>query len=144
MNRAFDAHSRRAEPIYFMCKWFREHGQNHKAYHYYLKGKNIPYPKDDVLFVEDAVYSGIFKYGNTILACYVNDKSCLDSLCDVISYLNRGVPHRVSNVWDDMHYYREPLNSRTYKGTFKALEIKEHEQYKVSTCSLIPFSDEPA
>jgi hypothetical protein len=94
MNRAFDAHSRRAEPIYFMCKWFREHGQNHKAYHDFLKGKNIPYPKDDVLFIEDAVYSGVFEYGNTILACYVNDKSCLDSLCDVVSYLNRGVPHR--------------------------------------------------
>lgn len=51
MNRALDAHSRRAEPIYFKCKRLREHGQNHKAYHYYLKGKDIPNPKDDFLLL---------------------------------------------------------------------------------------------
>ena len=108
-------HSRRAEPIYFMCKWLREHGQNHKAYHYYLKGKDIPNPKDDFfIIIEDAVYSGLFEYGNTILACYVNGKSRLDSLYDVVLYLNRGVPHHVSNVWDNMHYYIEPLISGTY------------------------------
>jgi tetratricopeptide (TPR) repeat protein len=143
MNRAFDNHNKRAEPIYFMCKWLREHGQNHKAYHYYLKGKDIPYPKDDVLFIEDAVYNGLFEYENTILACYVNGKSRLDSLCDVVSYLNRGIPHHVGNVWDNMHYYTESLTSGTYKGTYKALEIKDQEQFKVSSCSLIPYSDEP-
>ncbi len=114
MNRALDAHSRRAESIYLICKWLREHGQNHKAYHYYLKGKDIPNPKDDVLFIEDAVFSGLFENGNTFLACYVNGKSRLDSLCDVVSYLNRGVPHHVSNVWENMHYYTEPLISGTY------------------------------
>ena len=60
MNRALDAHSRRAKPIYLICKWLCEHGRNHKAYHYYLKGKDIPNPKDDVLFIEDAVFSVFF------------------------------------------------------------------------------------
>ena len=68
-----------------MCKWLREYSQNHKAYHYYLKGMDIPYPKDYVLFIEDVVYSGLFEYENTILACYVNGKSCLDLLCDIVS-----------------------------------------------------------
>jgi len=141
MNKAFERHQRRAEPLYFLTRRLREKGQNFKAYHYYLKGKDIPYPKDDVLFIEDAVYNGLFDYENTILACYVNNKTKQDALCDVVSYINRGIPHHVSNVWDNMHWYTEPLNSNNYRGKFSAYQFKDHEQYKVSSCSLVPWTD---
>ena len=140
MNKAFDLHPRRAEPLYHLCRYFREVSQHYKAYHYYLKGKDIPYPKDDVLFIEDAVYNGLFDYENTILACYVNGKTKQDSLVDVVQYLNRGYPHFTHNVWDNLHYYVEPLVSNVYRGEYTKLLVPDHEEYKVSSCCVVPFS----
>jgi hypothetical protein len=84
-------------------------GDHHKAYHYYLKGKDIPFPKDDLLFVEHAVYQGYFDYENTILACYVHGKTKQDSLSDLVTYINKNIPYNVHNVWDNLHYYRNKI-----------------------------------
>jgi hypothetical protein len=144
MNKAFQVHSRRAEPLYFLTKYFRETSQHFKAYHYYRKGRHIPYPKDDALFIENSVYEGLFDYEATILACYVHGTSRQDSLCDVVSYLNRGIPFYRDNVWDNLFYYVEPLTSRAYGGTYSRLLFRDHEEYKVSSCSIVPYSEEPA
>ena len=141
MNRAFAFHSRRSEPLYHMTRYFREVSQHHKAYHYYLKGKDIPFPKDDVLFIEDAIYNGLFDYENTILACYVNGKTRHDSLYDLVSYINRAIPYHVDNVWDNMHYYVEALVSPTYRGTYTKLSFPPFEEYKVSSCCVVPWTD---
>jgi len=107
-----------------------------------LKGRDIPYPKDDVLFIEEHVYNGLFAYENTILACYVNGRSKQDALYDVVQYLNKGIPHHVHNVWDNLHFYVEPLASSTYRGKYSRLGFPDHEEYKVSSCCLVPFSND--
>lgn len=140
MNKAFEFYPKRAEPIYHLTRYYREHSQHYKAQHYYLKGKDIPYPKDDVLFIEDQVYKGLFDYENTIIACYVTGKTKQDALLDIVSYLNRNIPFSINNVWDNLHYYTEPLTSNTYEGTYQPFQIKDHEQYKVSSCSILPYS----
>lgn len=140
MNKAFEFHPRRAEPMYHLCRYFREVSQHYKAYHYYLKGKDIPYPKDDVLFIEDQVYQGLFDYENTILACYVHGKSKQDSLVDVVRYINQSRPHYVQNVWDNLVYYLEPLTSSTYRGEASRFLLPDHEEYKASSCTIVPFS----
>ena len=145
MNKAFDYRPVRAEPLYHMARYFREVSQHYKAYHYYLKGKYIPYPKDDVLFIEEHVYKGLFEYENTILACYVNVRSKQDSLQDVVSYINNGFTHYIHNVWDNLHYYVEALTSSTssvYRGKYTKLLCKDHEEYKVSSCCMIPWSND--
>ena len=145
MNKAFDYHPTRAEPLYHLCRYFREHSEHYKSYHYYLKGRYIPFPKDDVLFIEDQVYNGLFEYENTILACYVNGRTKQDSLTDVLSYLNKRIPHYISNVWDNLHYYTEPLLSSTYKGEYMRLLVKPQGppelEYRVSSCSIVPYSN---
>ena len=143
MNKAFDFYPKKAEPIYFLTRYFREKSQHYKAYHYYLKGKDIPYPKDDVLFIENAVYEGLFAYEATILDCYVTGKSKQDALCDVISYVNKGIQHHTQNVWDNLVYYLEPLTSKTYGGEYSRLLIKDHETYKASSCCMVPYSSDP-
>ncbi len=143
MNKAYEYRPVRAEPLYHLTRYFREVSQHFKAYHYYLKGKNIPYPKDDVLFIEDAVYKGLFDYENTILACYVNGKTKQDSLCDMVFYINNNIPFHIHNVWDNIHYYVESLTSQTYKGEYSKLFFPPYDEYKVSSCSLVPYSDNP-
>ena len=141
MNRAFNFHSGRAEPFYYMTRYFRENSQHYKAFHYYMKGKDIPCPKNDVLFIENGVYDGLFDYENTILACYVKNKSRYESLYDITSYINRNIPHHVNNVWDNIHYYIETLIASPYHGTYYKLPFQHFQEYNPSSCCVIPTTD---
>ena len=142
MNKAFEFYPKKAEPLYHLTRYFRERSQHFKAYHYYLKGRDIPYPKDDVLFIENHVYEGLFHYEATILDCYVVGRSKQDSLGDLIGYINRNVPHFVQNVWDNMVYYVEPLAGPMYRGSYTKLLMKDSEEYKASSCALLPYSND--
>jgi tetratricopeptide (TPR) repeat protein len=139
-NKAFKYRPQRAEPIYHLTKYFREHSDHYKAYHYYLKGRNIPFPKDDVLFIEHDIYNGLFDYENTILACYVCGKSRQDSLGDMITYINNK-NYYYDNVWDNVQYYVEPLTNPVYKGAYTKLFFSPIDEYQVSSCSILPFND---
>ena len=134
--KAFNKHNKRAEPLYYLTKYFREHSQHHKSYYYYLKGRYIPFPKDDLLFIEHEIYNGLFDYENTILAAYVCGKTRQDSLHDIVKYINT-YTHHLGNVWDNSHYYIEPLVSSTYKGEYSKLFFPSFEEYQVSSCSLV-------
>jgi glycosyltransferase involved in cell wall biosynthesis len=140
MLKAWKRRPWRAEPLYYLVNYFRLTADHYKAYSYYMKGKDIPYPKDDLLFVEHSVYNGLFDYENTILACYVNGKTKQDALGDVVSYINKNIQHNVSNVWDNMHFYIEPLDSHTYKGEYTKLFFPFYEEYQVSSCCVVPYN----
>ena len=140
MNRAFKLHSTRAEPLYHLTRYFREKSDHYKAYHYYLKGKDIKFPDNDVLFIEHNTYAGLFDYENTILACYVNGKTKQDSLVDIVKYINTREFH-MDNVWSNIHYYIEPLTSNIYKGEYTKLFFPSVDEYQVSSCSVIPYND---
>lgn len=141
MVRAWKNRPWRAEPLYYLTKYFREVSEHYKAYHYYLKGKDIQFPKDDVLFIEDIVYNGLFPYENTILACYVSGKTKQDGLVDIINYINSDKKYYLENVWDNIHYYIEPLTSSTYRGEYTRLFFPFYEEYHVSSCSVIPYKN---
>jgi tetratricopeptide (TPR) repeat protein len=137
LNKAFQYHPKRAEPLYHLTKYFRIYSQHHKAYHYYLKGKDIPFPKDDLLFIEEGVYKGLFDYENTILACYVNGKTKWDSLCDTISYINRNIPFFLHNVYDNIVFYADPLTDLLYNGVYTKYLFPVYEEIdKVNSKSL--------
>jgi tetratricopeptide (TPR) repeat protein len=141
MNKAFQYHSKRAEPLYHLTRYFREKSQHYKAYHYYQKGRYIPFPKDDVLFIEKQVYEGLFEYENTILSCYVRPfpHEKLESQIEIIQYLNRW-PHYHQNVFDNLVFYANPLDGPVYGGTYQKLLLPPHQEYEASSCSLLPFS----
>ncbi len=144
MNKAHQYRPQRAEPLYHLTKHFRETSQHYKAYHYYQKGRFIPYPKDDVLFIEDQVYKGLFEYENTILACYVHPHAKLDSQMEIIQYINRW-PHYHQNVFDNIVFYADALESPVYGGRFSRYLLPSHgphDEYQVSSCSIVPFSRE--
>ena len=141
MNKAFEFYPHRSENIYHLTQYFRNKSQHYKAYHYYLKGKDISYPKENLLFVEENVYNGLFDYENTILACYIVRKSAMDALCDIVSYINKKIPYHISNVWDNLHWYTRPLTDSTYHGVYSRMLLKDYNEYKVSSCSIQPFSN---
>ena len=138
MNKAFTFHPHRAETIYNLTRYFKDKMDHYKAYHYYLKGRNIPFPKDDVLFIEHQIYDGLFDYENTILSCYVSGRTQQDSLIDIVNYINTKT-YFLDNVWTNIHYYIEPLVSQTYNGEYSKLFFPQYEEYQVSSCSIIPY-----
>jgi tetratricopeptide (TPR) repeat protein len=137
--KAFKYNPRRSEPLYFLVTYFKNNYEFFKAYHYYLKGKDIPFPKNDQLFIEYNIYEGLFDYENTILASYVINKTRQDALCDLVTYINNKT-HHINNVFDNIIYYIEPLISDTYKGEYSRLFFPHMDEYQVSSCSIIPFN----
>jgi glycosyltransferase involved in cell wall biosynthesis len=147
MKKAFNTRQTRAEPLYHLTKYFREKSQHFKAYHYYLKGRHIPYPKDDVLFVETNVYNGLFEYEDSILSCYVypSPHEKLEAQIRLLQYLNKW-PHYHQNVFDNAVWYAPPLLGPVYDGTYSKLLLSPHapgqipNEYQASSCSLVPVN----
>jgi len=137
LNKAYDNNNHRSEPLYVLTKYFRENSQHYKSYHYYLKGVNIPFPKDEILFIEHDIYNGLFEYESTIISYYIN-KTKKESLHNIVSYINK-FPHNLNNVWDSLHYYVEPLIGNTYYGKYTKLNFKSHDEYRASSCSILSF-----
>lgn len=141
MNKTFEFRPTRAEPIYYLCKYFRENSQHYKSYHYYLKGKDIPYPREDILFIESDVYNGLFSYENTIISYYVNGKSRRDGLTDFVEYINKPIPFNLENVWNNMHWSIETLTSDVYRAKYTKLNFPDHKEYSASSCALFPYEN---
>ena len=53
---AFDARPTRAEPLWLLARYYRDHNQNHAALMLALRAVEIPYPDGDLLFVDKQVY----------------------------------------------------------------------------------------
>jgi tetratricopeptide (TPR) repeat protein len=106
LNRAFDFHPVRSEPIYQLTKYYRETSQHYKAYHYYLKGSHIQYPIHNVLFVEKNIYNGSFEYENTILSYYVGK----DFLKITFNYLMRHEDNK-NNCILNLRFSMKPIQS---------------------------------
>jgi tetratricopeptide (TPR) repeat protein len=141
MVKAWKRRPWRAEPLYFLTNYFRETSEHYKSYYYMLKGKAISFPKDDVLFIEHHIYNGLFDYESTILSYYVPSKTKQESLIEIINYINNKMPYNINNVWDNILFYIEPLDSDVYKGQYTKFFFPQYEEYQVSSCCIIPYNN---
>jgi len=104
-NKAYNYKKDRAEPIYELTKYFREVGQQIKSYHYYKIGINIPYPKNDLLFIENKIYDKyLFEYEHSIIHYYVFPNDKLSGLKKSIDYINK-YNHNEDSVYNNMDFY---------------------------------------
>jgi len=105
MNMAYNFKKDRAEPIYELTKYFREVGQQIKSHHYYNIGSKIPFPKNDLLFIENKIYDKyLFDYEMTINHYYVYPHDKLLGLKSSIQYINK-YTHNEDNVYNNMDFY---------------------------------------
>jgi tetratricopeptide (TPR) repeat protein len=68
---AYNLRPTRAESIYQLTKYYRVSGKHTLSLNFYKVGKEIPFPKDDVLFIEKDVYEYLFDYELLVIAYYV-------------------------------------------------------------------------
>ena len=109
MQKAMRFRPGRAEASYALAKHFREVGDHYKAWHYVLKGKDLPYTTDS-LFITKAVYTGLFDYEATILMYYVGKLE--QGLRASMEYMLNNTEHRDS-VYRNIGFYIKPLGTPT-------------------------------
>lgn len=108
MLKAYELRPSRAETMYKLTKYFREHGQHFKAYQYMLNGRAIP-TSTDSLFIEKDVYDSLFYYEKSILDYYVNtDKK--EGARSTLDYFMRSTD-MIPNVLSNLHFYMLPISN---------------------------------
>ena len=97
-QKAFLIRQQRSEPIYKLAKFFREIGHHYKSYEYIRAGEKVPYPKDDVLFIESDIYRGLFQYEKSIVEYYIHPERCLLTTIQYMLKLGQHQQNCVSNL----------------------------------------------
>ena len=107
MQLAHQFHPARTESLAKLTEHFRIHGLHYKAYHYAKIGDSIPFPQNDILFVETNIYNGKFLYEKSILDYYVNQDKKI-GLRDSFNYLLKNGEH-INNVISNLKFYVSPI-----------------------------------
>jgi len=135
--RAYKLKTNRAEPIYALCKYFREKSQHFKAFHYYQIGKKITYPNEDLLFIEKDVYTWLFDYEYTILQYYIYQNERLEGLKASIKFLNN-YPQHENMVFSNIDFYMDRMASN---GRMIKIDVENDGDFIPSSTSLLKLDD---
>ncbi|MBK3494227.1 glycosyltransferase family 2 protein [Viridibacillus sp. YIM B01967] len=76
-QKAWEYRPSRAESLYALARIHRTKSNNNLGLMYALQGKEIPFPKDDILFINYQVYDYLFDYEISICAYYNESKRIL-------------------------------------------------------------------
>lgn len=90
----YNVHPARAETIYEIAKYYRIKGQQKIGMAFALLGKQIPYPKNDTLFIHNDVYETGLDYELSILGYY----NAYPNLHKIIHRLMNKMP----NMWENL------------------------------------------
>ncbi|MFB5284999.1 glycosyltransferase [Peribacillus sp. Hz7] len=97
----------RAEPLYALARMYRSKSKHSIGLMYALQGKEIPFPKDDILFVDYHVYDYLFDYEISICAYYNESKRHLGraALKRLQSKIKELPPHIITAVENNAKFY---------------------------------------
>jgi tetratricopeptide (TPR) repeat protein len=89
---AYNCHPHRSESLYEICKLWRCEGKHNAAFLIYNIGKDISYPSNDTLFIDNSIYNGLWDYEYSILAYWlkkdVNQRVYLNTMYKCIHTVN--------------------------------------------------------
>ena len=111
--KAYVLHPERVENMYEIVKYYREHGQNDLAVHYYLLGRHSmeKYKSRDYLFIQKDVYDFKLDYEMTIIGYYTNPSNIdMRILCMHVLNQPRAIDEGMArNVLSNYKFYTERL-----------------------------------
>ena len=136
---AFNQRPNRAEPLYDLAKFYREKGMNDASLIFAKAGLDIPYPEDDLLFIEDFVYSTGLKEEFSIVAYYSCDSSVKYKgylKCNEVA-LDRNNPVTSRELArSNLEFYMQPLHEIATSFTTKRVDFTPPDKYTAMNASV--------
>ncbi len=107
LQQAWNYRPTRAEPLYHLARLHRIKSNHHLGLMYALQGKEIPFPTDDILFVDYHVYDYLFDYEISICANYIESKFELGNVAQkhLVSMINQLPEHIRRSVNNNSKFY---------------------------------------
>lgn len=133
-NRAFQQRPSRSEPLYMLIKYYREKGDQWKAFYYWRLASRIP-KTTDTLFVEQDAYGLGLDYEFTILHYYVYPNERKEGLRECIRYINDEGSLQGS-VYSNTKFYLESVG-----GKCVPLNLPAHGDYIPSSISCLQTNE---
>ncbi len=113
--KAFHFRPSRAEPLYYLAKWYRIKGDYATSYSLSKIALAMPYP-DERLFLEGWIYEYGLKLENSIAAYWLGKYEECKTLSEEI--LNQTIPQNVRDcVEKNLQFAKEKLNNSYTKGS---------------------------
>lgn len=112
---AYQYNPDRAEPLHQIAKYYRMNNQNHLAYLFAKEGREIPYPKQQILFISYPVYDYLFDEEISIAAYYTPFKEDGFAAANRLA-LKKDVPYYIKEqAYKNMLFYVKNLKNAKYQ-----------------------------
>jgi len=136
MQMAYHYRPSRGETIYKLAEHYRNVSDHYKSYHYIQLGRKIPFPKDDVLFIEPNVYSHLFDFEASIVEYYIHPERGLGSSMSAMM----NASDKQHNIVANLKHYVKPLSGNITNLNFSKPFGDVYNPSAVSVCNY-PFAN---
>ena len=130
---AFDQRPHRAESLYDLARYYRERGMNDASVLFSEAGLTLPRPDQDILFIEDFVYSTGLREEFSIAANYSSNPARKDrgrAACNWLA-LNREVPKASRDLaLANLDHYALSLRTQAPSFTSHRIAFEAPEGYR--------------
>ncbi|CDX40907.1 hypothetical protein MPLDJ20_310003 [Mesorhizobium plurifarium] len=137
---AFNQRPQRAEPLYDLARYYREKGMNDAAVLFCEAGLAIGRPEQDILFIEDTVYTTGLREEYAIAANYARDPVRKDrgfAACNWLA-LNREIGDGPRDLaWSNLYYYVQPAKTTMPSFNARRIDFAAPDGYRPSNPSVV-------
>jgi glycosyltransferase involved in cell wall biosynthesis len=142
---AFNQRPHRAEPLYDLARFYRERGMNNASALFCEAGLAIPRPTDDILFIEDFVYTAGLLEEYSISANYSKDPVRKDrgfAACEYLTF-GREIPQGARELArSNLRFYLKPAREMMPSFDARPIGFIPPAGYRVMNPSVARRGDE--
>jgi glycosyltransferase involved in cell wall biosynthesis len=138
MLAAWQMRPARAEPLVELAKHYRERGDNHASLLFSTAAMALPYPKDDLLFVDDYACRHGAKDEFAICAYYEPTLRPRGALaCDEVALSRTAPASSREQARTNQYWYLQPLKEHVPSFEPKRIEIEVADGYAATNPSVV-------
>jgi len=132
----------RAETLYELVKHYRIKGEHYKAYLFYEVAKQIPFPLNDLLFIDNDTYTYKLLYEFSIIAYYIGKTNISDTFFELF----RKMPiHGLYPLLGNYKFYKyilpNPVKTICFNNQIENIVNNKKLKFVASTPSIIKYKD---
>lgn len=120
---SYDYRPCRAEPLHAIARFLRMNGRPRAAYLFAKEAARIPYPQQDILFIDTNVYKWMALDELAATAFYVHDYDSGLAACEILLKENRLPESEIERNQKNHAAYSEAIDKRTVAQKMQGIQI---------------------